>query len=223
MMKAEGRSRAITIFHRVLEIPVERRMDFLAEACAGDSALRIEVQELLDNAERTTSLLDTEPCGRILPQRPHSSPPIFAPGDVVGQRYEVIRFIAKGGMGEVYEVEDGELKTRVALKTIAHSLVLSAHQLTRFKREIQLARKVTHRNVCRVYDIGHHSHPAYGDVLFLTMELLQGITLAGQLQQQGAMTCDHALPLIGQMVSALSAAPLPSTYDPTIAPALLMP
>jgi|HubBroStandDraft_6_1064221.scaffolds.fasta_scaffold756245_2 serine/threonine protein kinase len=47
MMKAEGRSRAITIFHRVLEIPVERRMDFLAEACAGDSALRIELQELL--------------------------------------------------------------------------------------------------------------------------------------------------------------------------------
>ncbi len=61
MMKAEGRSRAITIFHRVLEIPVERRVDFLAEACAGDSALRIEVQELLDNAEKTTSLLDTEP------------------------------------------------------------------------------------------------------------------------------------------------------------------
>jgi eukaryotic-like serine/threonine-protein kinase len=103
-------------------------------------------------------------------------------------------------MGEVYEVEDGELKTRVALKTIAHSLVLSAHQLTRFKREIQLARNVTHRNVCRVYDIGHHSHLAYDDILFLTMELLQGITLAGQLQQQGAMTCDQALPLIGQMV-----------------------
>jgi hypothetical protein len=80
-------------------------MDFLAEACAGDSALRIEVQELLDNAEKTTSLLDSEPCGRILPRRPHSSPPIFAPGDVAGQRYEVIRFIAKGGMGEVYEVE----------------------------------------------------------------------------------------------------------------------
>ncbi len=205
MMKAEGRSRAKTIFHRVLEIPQERRMDFLAEACAGDSALRIEVQELLDSAEETTSLLDTEPCGRVLPQQPHSRP-IFAAGDVVAQRYEIIRFVAKGGMGEVYEVEDGELKTRVALKTIALSLALSAHQLTRFKREIQLARKVTHRNVCRVYDIGHHSHPAYGDVLFLTMELLPGITLAGHLQQHGAMTCDQALPLIGQMVSALSAA-----------------
>ena len=205
MMKAEGRSRAKTIFYRVLQIPLERRMDFLVEACAGDSALRIEVQELLDSAEETTSLLDTEPSGHVLPQRPHS-PPIFAAGDVVAQRYEVIRFIAKGGMGEVFEVEDGELKTRVALKTIALSLVLSAHQLTRFKREIQLARKVTHRNVCRVYDIGHHSHPAYGDILFLTMELLPGVTLAGHLQQHGAMTCAQALPLIGQMVSALSAA-----------------
>jgi hypothetical protein len=98
MMKAEGRSRAITIFHRVLEIPVKRRMDFLAEACAGDSALRIEVQELLDNAEKTTtSLLDTEPCGRIFPQRPRSSPPIFAPGDVVGQRYEVIALLRRAG------------------------------------------------------------------------------------------------------------------------------
>ena len=205
MMKAEGWSRAKIIFHRVLEIPLERRMDFLAEACAGDSALQIQVQELLDNAADTTSLPATEPRGDVSPRPPHS-PPIFAAGNVVAQRYEVIRFIARGGMGEVYEVEDGELKTRVALKTIALSLVLSSQQLTSFKREIQLARKVTHRNVCRVYDIGHHSHPAYGDVLFLTMELLQGITLAGQLQQHGAMTCDQALPLIGQMVSALSAA-----------------
>ena len=67
-------------------------MDFLAEACAGDSALRIEVQELLDSAEETTSLLDTEPCGPVLPRQPHS-PPIFAAGDVVAQRYVVIRFI----------------------------------------------------------------------------------------------------------------------------------
>ena len=52
-MKVEGRSRAITIFERVLEIPLERRMDFLAEACAGDSALRVEVRELLDNAAST--------------------------------------------------------------------------------------------------------------------------------------------------------------------------
>jgi eukaryotic-like serine/threonine-protein kinase len=106
------------------------------------------------------------------PSQPKHS--VFTVGDVGGGRYEVIRFVAKGGMGEVYEVEDRELRSRVALKTIELSPVLSPSLMTRFKREIQLARKVTHRNVCRVYDLGHHNLPAYGDILFLTMEFLQG-------------------------------------------------
>jgi serine/threonine protein kinase/Flp pilus assembly protein TadD len=205
MMNAEGWSRANSIFHRALEIPVERRMDFLAESCAGDFALRAQVQKLLDNAQETTSFLEGEERDRtlslLLPT--HS---IFTAGDVVGARYEVVGFIAKGGMGEVYEVEDRELASRVALKTIVLSPILSVHQINRFKREIQLARRVTHRNVCRVYDLGHHNHPAYGDILFLTMELLQGTTLAEHLRQHGAMTCDQALPLIGQMIAALSTA-----------------
>jgi len=205
MMKTEGWSRAKTIFHRALEIPAERRMDFLAESCAGDFALRAQVQQLLDNSEDTISIIEAEECDRTLPllQPSHC---IFTVGDIVAARYEVIRFIAKGGMGEVYEVEDRELRSRVALKTIMLSPVLSSHLLSRFKREIQLARKVTHRNVCRVYDLGHHNHPAYGDILFLTMELLQGTTLAEYLHQHGAMTCNQTLPLISQMVSALSAA-----------------
>ena len=205
MPKTDGWSRAKTIFHRALEIPLERRTDFLAESCAADPALRAQVQELLDDAVETTSFLEAGECDRTLPllQQSHS---IFAVGDVVGGRYEVVRFVAKGGMGEVYEVEDQELRIRVALKTIVLSPVLSPHLVTRFKREIQLARKVTHRNVCRVYDLGHHNHPAYGDIVFLTMELLQGTTLAEHLHQHGAMTCNQTLPLISQMVSALSAA-----------------
>jgi serine/threonine protein kinase len=197
-------SRATIIFREVLEVPVDRRSDFLAEACGGDSDLQARVQELLDSAEDTNSLTAAQQGDRIPPPQP--SLPIFAAGEVVDNRYEVIRFIAKGGMGEVYEVEDRELKTRVALKTVTLSPVLSAHLMIQFKREIQLARKVTHPNVCRVYDLGHHSHPTCGDTLFLTMELLQGNTLAGYLHEHGPMTRDQALPLIGQMVSALSAA-----------------
>ena len=68
-------------------------------------------------------------------------PPIFSPDEVVCERYRVIRFIARGGMGEVYEVEDEELHSRIALKTIAPSRASSKHQLNRFKQEIQLARK----------------------------------------------------------------------------------
>jgi serine/threonine protein kinase len=205
MMKTEGWSRAEGIYHRALKIPLERRMDYLAESCAEDLVLRAQVQELLDSVEETTSILKTEEPDRTMPlfELSHS---IFTAGDIVGGRYEVIRFIAKGGMGEVYEVEDRELRSRIALKTILLSPVLSAHLITRFKRELQLARKVTHRNVCRVYDLGHHNHPTYGDILFLTMELLQGTTLAEHLHQHGAMTRDQTLPLISQMVAALTSA-----------------
>jgi serine/threonine protein kinase len=194
-------NRATIIFHKALEVTVEKRSDFLAEACGGNPQLRADVQELLDSAEETN---ETELGDRVLPPQP--IPPIFAAGTVVDKRYEIIRFIARGGMAEVYEVEDRELRTRVALKTVTISRVVSAQLMTGFKREIQLARKVTHPNVCRVYDLGHHSHPTYGDILFLTMELLQGNTLTGYLHQHGPMTRDQALPLIGQMVSALSAA-----------------
>jgi hypothetical protein len=133
-------SRATIIFREVLEVPVDRRSDFLAEACGGDSDLQARVQELLDSAEDTNSLTAAQQGDRIPPPQP--SLPIFAAGEVVDNRYEVIRFIAKGGMGEVYEVEDRELKTRVALKTVTLSPVLSAHLMIQFKREIQLARKV---------------------------------------------------------------------------------
>jgi len=132
--------------------------------------------------------------------------PIFAHGDVVSDRYHVIRFIARGGMGEVYEVEDTELRTRVALKTIAPERASSARQVARFRQEIQLARRVSHPNVCRVFDLGRHKDGRNGDVLFLTMELLPGQTLARCLHDQGPMSGEQALPLIRQMVSALAAA-----------------
>lgn len=203
-MKADRLSRVTTIFHKALEIPVERRLDFLTEACDGDSELHARVQRLLDSAGETDSALGEQPDGPIHPLQ--SSPPIFVAAEVLDGRYEVIRFIARGGMGEVYEVEDRELRTRVALKTVTLVPILSAPLMTRFKREIQLARKVTHPNVCRVYDIGHHSHPTHGDVLFLTMELLQGRTLTEYLHEDGPISPDQALPLIGKMASALSAA-----------------
>jgi len=132
--------------------------------------------------------------------------PIFSPGDVIGERYRVIRFIARGGMGEVYEVEDWELGARVALKTVAATRASSARQITRFRQEIQLARKVSDRNVCRVFDLGRHKDKLHTDLLFLTMELLEGETLSAYLHRHGPMSCEQALPLVRQMVSALAAA-----------------
>lgn len=126
-------------------------------------------------------------------------------GQVLAERYRVVRFIARGGMGEVYEAEDLELRERVALKTIRPEIASEPHALERFKREIQLARQVAHPGLARTFDLGIHREPGGPPVWFLTMELLEGETLADRLRR-GPMGLDEALPVVRQMVAALAAA-----------------
>jgi serine/threonine protein kinase len=122
-------------------------------------------------------------------------------GDLLAHRYKVLRFIGEGGMGEVYEAEDCELRERVALKTILPEIASREESIRHFKREIQLARKVTHPNVCRIFDLVYH-----GATIFLTMELLEGETLSQRLRRTGALTTSEAFPLVAQMAAALAAA-----------------
>ncbi len=145
--------------------------------------------------------------GGYRPARPGAA---FAPDEVVAGRFRIVGFIAAGGMGEVYEVEDVELKKRIALKTIRPEIARDRDALDRFKREIHLSHRITHPNVCRIFDIFHHTRERAGGgsetVTFLTMELLEGRTLADRLRQDGPMAADEALPLLRQMASALAAA-----------------
>jgi serine/threonine protein kinase/tetratricopeptide (TPR) repeat protein len=131
----------------------------------------------------------------------------FAPGEIVADRFRILRFIAQGGMGEVYEAEDQELRVRVALKTIRPEITGSELAMERFRREIQLSRRVTHPNVCRIFDVFRHVDSRSGsEVTFLTMELLNGETLAGRLQRLGRMTSQEARTIVEQVASALEAA-----------------
>jgi len=129
-------------------------------------------------------------------------------GDFVGNRYRIVRLIARGGMGEVYEAEDVELRGRVALKTIRASAAgETPGAIERFKREVQLARRVTHPNVCRIFDVGFDAAtPEHPPTVFLTMELLEGETLAERLKRDGRLTVETALPIARQMAEALGAA-----------------
>jgi len=130
----------------------------------------------------------------------------FPVGELVAGRYRVVRFIAAGGMGEVYEVEDLELGGHLALKTIQPNAANASTAIRRFKREISLARKITHPNACRIYDMGtHETGPGSGGVLFLTMELLAGETLASHAARKRRWSMGEALPLIEQMAAALHA------------------
>jgi len=135
-----------------------------------------------------------------------SSATLFRSGDVVAERYRIRRFIARGGMGEVYEAEDLELRQPVALKTVHPRDASQEIAIERFKREIALARKVTHGNVCRIYDVGYHARQDGGSVIFLTMELLEGETLAHRIRSQGTLSAAESLPIAKQMIAALSAA-----------------
>jgi tetratricopeptide (TPR) repeat protein/TolB-like protein/tRNA A-37 threonylcarbamoyl transferase component Bud32 len=133
----------------------------------------------------------------------------FCAGDLVAERYRVIRFLDQGGMGEVYEALDVDLNERVALKTVRPEIAQPS-TITRFKREIRVARRVTHPNVCRIFDLGHHlARRADGSsttVTFLTMELLEGESLSARLRREGRMTPAEALPVVGQMAAGLDAA-----------------
>ncbi|MGA3209823.1 MAG: WD40 repeat domain-containing serine/threonine-protein kinase [Terriglobales bacterium] len=132
--------------------------------------------------------------------------PTIPAEEVLAGRYQVIRVLGRGGMGEVYEAEDLELRTKVALKIIRPELAAQPGVLERFKREIQLARKVTHANVCRIFDLGYHVDSSGRRLSFLTMELLHGETLADRIGRAGRLTTTEALPIVEQMAAGLQAA-----------------
>src|SRR5262249_48142613 len=96
----------------------------------------------------------------------------------------------------------------VALKLIRPDLAaVDERMIERFKREIALARRITHRNVCRVFDFGVQPGAVPGhDLAFLTMELLGGETLAARLFREGPYSPSEALPILAQVVAALAAA-----------------
>lgn len=129
----------------------------------------------------------------------------FIAGDLLAGRFRVVRYIAKGGMGEVYEAEDLELHERVALKTVLPVIARNPDAIERFKREIQLARKITHPNVCRIFDLFRHSSGDTSET-FLSMELLTGETLARRLARNGKLSTQEFQPIVEQVALGLQAA-----------------
>ena len=152
--------------------------------------------------------------GRPSPAAMEARPPgtsVFRTGEVVAFRFRIVRYLAKGGMGELYMAEDLELRERVALKTILPHIADDERSILMFKREVHLARQVTHPNVCRIYDVFRHRYAASADrpgeeVVFLAMELLQGETLADKLHREGRFATGELLPVVRQMAAALTAA-----------------
>jgi serine/threonine protein kinase len=197
------------LFEAALELPPERRAAFLDEACQTTPDLRQLVEYLLIDEERMGSFLEKP----VLQADPPSLdyPAIsdfrsrFQPREVIANRFEVVRFIARGGMGEVYEVRDQFLQDlNVALKIIRPEIASDAGSSRRFEQEVILARKVTHPNLCPIYDIFRCEQPA-PPFSFLTMKLLRGETLDIRLKLSGALPAGEALAVCRQLLRGVSA------------------
>src|SRR5205085_12641632 len=113
----------------------------------------------------------------------------------------IARLLGRGGMGEVYQAEDLKLEQPVALKFLPPTLAADGAALARLHREVRVARQISHRNVCRVYDIGE----AEGQH-FLSMEYVRGEELSSLLRRIGRLPADKAVEVARQLCAGLSAA-----------------
>ena len=161
----------VTLFQAAMSRPVAEREPYLAEACAGDAALLEEVRRRVKWEARLGGFLLTPVVPRERIDRP------FAPGDTVMRgRFRILRLTGEGGMGVVYEAFDAKLGRRIALKCPRFEF------RKRLSPEAVKGLQVTHPNVCRVFEIHTEDTPT-GEVDFLTMEFLEGETLAARMER----------------------------------------
>jgi eukaryotic-like serine/threonine-protein kinase len=126
---------------------------------------------------------------------------VFHEGDILGERYEILKLLGMGGMGAVYKARDLEVDRVVGLKVIRPDLAGDPAILARFKQELILARQVTHKNIIRIYDLNEA-----GGVKFITMEFIEGEDLRSILLREGKLPPKEAAHIVVQVCAGLQAA-----------------
>jgi serine/threonine-protein kinase len=194
-MEPDRWKRVEELYHSALEKAPADRAAFLIRACAGDTELRREVEELLGHDDSREGLLDApawQQASEVLASAQ------LAAGTLLGP-YRVIRRLGAGGMGSVYLAEDTRLRRRVAIKLLrARATTPNSYQ--RLQREAQLISSLSHPHICALYDIG--SQDGIG---FLVMEHVEGETLRSRLNK-GALPLETAMRIGAQVADALAAA-----------------
>jgi serine/threonine-protein kinase len=185
------------LFHEALALPPQRRAQFLTDSCAGNDALRQDVESLLEE-HSDDDFLETpalDPDATHLQPASHSS--------LVGRRlaeYEVTARIGAGGMGEVYRARDIKLGRDVAIKVLPAPMAHDDARIARFRREAQILATLNHPHIAAIYALEESE-----DVVALVLELVDGPTLADRIRQ-GPLAMHDALTIARQTAEALEAA-----------------
>jgi len=124
----------------------------------------------------------------------------FAPGQVLGERYQILEMLGRGGMGEVWHAFDLKLRVEVALKALRGDLFKSERRLELLRQEVRAAREVVSPNVCRIFDLIE----VEGREL-VSMEYVDGATLLGVLQERGPLDLKEAQDIASQFLAGLEA------------------
>jgi serine/threonine protein kinase/Flp pilus assembly protein TadD len=125
----------------------------------------------------------------------------LARGTIFANRYEIIEELGKGGMGRVYKVHDEEIAEEVALKLLKPDIASDEKTIERFRNELKIARKVSHKNVCRMYDIGRED-----EKYFITMEYVAGEDLKSLIRKKGGLSTKEAIGIAQQVCEGLAEA-----------------
>jgi len=201
------------LFEEVVQKPLQERPGVLnrLESEIQDSAVRRELRRLVEHAEVGAEFLRPVAGLGVYPDRP-----ALQAGDVIADRFEILKSIGKGGMAEVFEAFDRKLGERVAIKIITPEFTRDPLLLERFHQEVQIARRITHPNICRIHDLGeHHGLP------YLSMELLEGETLSKRLER-GPLPLDAWHDLAQQLLRGLRAAHAAGVVHRDLKPSNLM-
>ncbi len=124
----------------------------------------------------------------------------FSPGQVLGERYQILEMLGRGGMGEVWHAFDLKLRVEVALKALRDDLFKSERRLELLRQEVRAAREVVSPNVCRIFDLIEVE-----DRELVSMEYVDGATLLGVLQEHGPLELKEAQDIASQFLAGLEA------------------
>src|SRR5437867_2766943 len=197
-MPAERSQQIEQLYHQARERDPRDRAAFLEQACAGDAALRRELESLLAEDDRVRSFLET-PALELAKKMSGEESGQSMIGRQFGP-YSVVSLLAKGGMGEVYRARDTQLQRDVALKLLPEIFASDPERLARFQREAQVLAALNHPNIAQIYGL-----EGTGTSRCIVMELVEGDTLQDRLKR-GPIPVKEALAIAEQMTEALEAA-----------------
>jgi predicted Ser/Thr protein kinase len=212
-MDAERWQKIRDLFDRAQGLEPIEREELLGRSCAGDEALRGQVEKLLESFDSAASFMESpaaaEAASMFEEKRTLISAPgttgsqdggTFLAGTILADRYRIVGLLGKGGMGEVFKAEDIKLGQTVALKFLPENLRSDKVELDRLIAEVRMARQVAHPNVCRVFDIGEVAGRS-----FLSMEFIDGDDLSSLLRRIGRLPSDKAVEISRQLCFGLAA------------------